>query len=144
MKRLIYKLGFPIIKIYWFIFRPKIRGVKCVIQYQNKLLFVRHSYGTGRWTFPGGKIKSDESAETAVKREVQEELGIELHAVVDFGEIYNEIYHKKDTITCFTARVENEEFKVDGEEIIEAKWFSIDDLPPMSDFVTEIYNLWKK
>lgn len=33
---------------------------------------------SGKWEFPGGKIESDETAKSALKREIREELGVEI------------------------------------------------------------------
>ena len=57
--------------------------VCCAIIYfqDNKILAVqrgstmRHE---GKWEFPGGKIETGESEETCIKREIMEELGIEI------------------------------------------------------------------
>ena len=49
-----------------------------------------------QWEFPGGKIENEESGESCVKREIKEELGVEIEIlanlepvnyVYDFGEI---------------------------------------------------------
>ena len=48
---------------------------------QNKVLIAKrpaHKPYPGLWEFPGGKIEPDESGEAALKRELQEELGIEV------------------------------------------------------------------
>ena len=38
-----------------------------------------------RWQCPGGKIDAGETAENALKREIQEELGVEIEIVSHLG-----------------------------------------------------------
>lgn len=53
-KRIFNKIANPILKIYWFIFRPKTYGVKVILRCGGKFLLIRNSYGKKHWTFPGG------------------------------------------------------------------------------------------
>ena len=48
-----------------------------IIWSEGKVLIARRKYGrhSGKWEFPGGKIKKGESPEEALKREFQEEFG---------------------------------------------------------------------
>ena len=40
-----------------------------------------------KWEFPGGKIEADESAEQAVIRELQEEVGIAVRSLQQFDKL---------------------------------------------------------
>lgn len=57
-----------------------IEVVAAIIQKNGKYFATQRGYGEfeGLWEFPGGKIEPGESHETALKREIQEELGIDI------------------------------------------------------------------
>ena len=57
-----------------------IEVVAAILQRDGAYLATQRGYGEfeGMWEFPGGKIEHDESPEDALKREIQEELGIDI------------------------------------------------------------------
>jgi 8-oxo-dGTP pyrophosphatase MutT (NUDIX family) len=128
MKSVIYKLGYPLLKIYWLIFRPKTQGVKCLILSGDELLLIRHTYGRSAWALSGGGIKKGETPEEAVKREVKEELGLDVTPEY-IGEFTHNTEYKIDTVYCFVVTIEKVEPKIDHIEIKEAKWWNINILP---------------
>ena len=58
----------------------QIEVVAAIIQREGAYFATQRGYGEfeGMWEFPGGKIESGESREVALKREIQEELGIDI------------------------------------------------------------------
>jgi 8-oxo-dGTP diphosphatase len=128
MIAIIYNLVYRFLKIYWFIFRPKTQGVTCLISSGDELLLVRHTYGRSAWTLSGGGLKKNESKEDAVKREVREELGLNITPEY-IGEFTHNAEYKIDTVFCFVARVEKRDPEIDHREIKEAKWWNINSLP---------------
>ena len=59
--------------------------VAALIKKDNKYLIARRSTGSdivlGKWEFPGGKVKDDESEEHAIEREINEEFELDVTAI---------------------------------------------------------------
>jgi len=56
-------------------------GVAVIFNQENQILIDRRLQGGelgGFWEFPGGKIEDQETVEACIKREIREELGIEI------------------------------------------------------------------
>jgi ADP-ribose pyrophosphatase YjhB (NUDIX family) len=125
---LLYKVVYLFFKLYWFVFRPKTRGVICLILSGDELLLIRQTYGRSAWTLSGGGFKKNETKEEAVKREVKEELGLNITPEY-IGQFTHNPDHKIDTVFCFVARMKKVDPIIDCLEIKEAKWWNINDLP---------------
>ncbi|OIO32962.1 MAG: hypothetical protein COZ49_02110 [Candidatus Yonathbacteria bacterium CG_4_10_14_3_um_filter_47_65] len=142
INRVFIKLIHPFLKTYWFIFRPRTRGVKCVIQNGGKILLIRNSYGNKLWTFPGGGVDEEETMEQAVEREVMEEVGIKINELKRIGEFATTAEYKIDTVTVFVAKSTHDQFKIDEKEILEAGWFFPENLPTISEHAKKIISMW--
>ncbi len=62
---------------------PEITVTAAIIRKDGRLLIAQRPPGgrhPGEWEFPGGKLEPGETAEECVKRELLEELGIEVRA----------------------------------------------------------------
>lgn len=142
-RALVYKILYLILRIYWFVFRPQIYGVRCLIECNGKVLFIRNTYGDMKWIFPGGGIKRNETREMATHREVKEEVGISLPNLRLLGEYTGTEAYKRDTVSCYYAEVASPEFKIDRDEIYEAGWFAWEHLPePLSLDAIRIIRLY--
>ena len=74
--------------------------VAALLLYEDKILISRRNDEEGLWEFPGGKVEPCESPEAALKREMTEELGLE----VAVGSLYYEVeyqYPQKDVRVLF-------------------------------------------
>lgn len=134
-------LALLVMRVYWFIFRPKTYGVKVFVVFGNKVLLIRHTYGHPFWTFPGGGISKNESIENAAKREIKEETGIELGKTSLAGSFISTQEYKEDNITVMLAEALNENIQKDDFEIKEARWFDVAQppmLPPIAQKIFEI------
>ncbi|MES1241294.1 MAG: NUDIX domain-containing protein [Acidobacteriota bacterium] len=66
------------------VFVRVIRVVAAVVEREGRLLLCRRPAGkrhAGRWEFPGGKLLPEETVAEAVRRELAEELAVEVLAV---------------------------------------------------------------
>jgi len=97
---------------------------------QGRVLMVRHSYGSGRWEFPGGGIGSHEEPATAASREFAEELGCGLIDLRLLGVIEEPYHGAVNVVHVFTGLADGEP-RADGREIVEARFFAREELPAL-------------
>lgn len=76
-----------------------------------------------------GFVEPGETLEEAVRREVGEEVGVSLGDVDYFDSQPWPFPHS--LMVGFVAEWESGDIEVDGEEIVEARWFRADRLPPL-------------
>jgi 8-oxo-dGTP pyrophosphatase MutT (NUDIX family) len=133
---------FPLVKIYWKIFKPVTYGVKVIVENNGKFLFVRNSYGYKRWTFPGGKINKGEKPEESAIREVKEETGLDVINLVLIGNIISDIEGKKDNIFIYKAKSTTDKLKLDNFEIEEGEWFVPDLIPRLGRVADRIWSIF--
>lgn len=114
-----------IFQLYWRIRRPTTRGVKALaVDPEGNVLLVRHSYGNSNaWILPGGGVGKRETPETAIVRELQEELNLVPEDVSLFGVYVSSSEGKSDTISVFLARC-SEKPRISSREILEAQFFA--------------------
>jgi 8-oxo-dGTP pyrophosphatase MutT (NUDIX family) len=116
--------------VYWFVRRPALHGVKCVLTDGDQVLLVRHTYGPRDWDLPGGAVKRGEPPVSAARREAHEELGIAIDDWTDLGDVWADVHHARDTLHCFRAEVHAPAFSFDRGELAAAGWFPLGQLPP--------------
>jgi 8-oxo-dGTP pyrophosphatase MutT (NUDIX family) len=128
LRRLAYRSAHRTLRLYWFVRRPPLRGVKCVLTDGDRVLLVRHTYGEREWDLPGGGLRRAESPLGAARREMAEELGVrpEWKPLAD---VPATIHHRSGTVHCFQADLHEPNLSLDGGEIAAAKWFPSDELP---------------
>lgn len=88
------------------------------------------------WAFPGGFMNMDETAEEGALRELNEETGIEniyVEQLQAFTKVDRDPRERILTI-AFMAFVRQEDYGYvkGGDDAKEAKWFSINELPPLA------------
>jgi 8-oxo-dGTP pyrophosphatase MutT (NUDIX family) len=127
--RLAYRAAYCAMCAYWFVVRPRTRGVQLILKAEISILLVRHSYGDrGEWALPGGGRRRSEDPVLCARRELKEELGIS----GEFREIGTlELFHdyRHDTVTIFVVTDLSNAPRLDGIEIVQAQWFPTDHLP---------------
>jgi 8-oxo-dGTP diphosphatase len=128
--RTAYRAGYPLARLYWRVFRPHTRGVKCVIARGHEVLLVRHTYGPRtRWDLPGGGVKRREEPLDAARRETHEELGIDVDDWRLLGDLFERIDRKRDRLFCYATELGDRRIVRDEAEIAETRWFDRDRLP---------------
>lgn len=105
-----------------------------VVDRDNRLFITRRPHDRhqgGKWEFPGGKVDVGESPLAAVRRELNEELGIEVRAAVPYAQVRHAYPDRNVLLDVW--RIERYDGAPHGREGQEARWAPVGDLRP-SDF----------
>ena len=129
LRRLGYRLAYRVLQVFWFVRRPPKAGVKCLVTCRDRVLLVRHTYGSRAWDVPGGAIKRGEPPLAAARREMGEELGLAGAEWIAIGEVRGNVDHRRDTIHCYRVEMCEPALTVDRGELAEVDWFARDALP---------------
>jgi len=105
---------------------------------------IRQTYGDQLWTLPGGGLAKGETPETAVRREVEEEVGITMGRVTYLGQLVSTQTYNTDTVYVFTAPTASQAYTIDGQEVLEARWFAMEALPQVAGKTRTALQLWQE
>ena len=101
----------------------------------GRLLLLRQPPGRG-WGLPAGLLKHRELPAVGAARELFEEAGVRLEPADLTPGNPNAIVHPNggvvDTVWFASVPAESTPLAVDGGEVLEARWFPVDDLPELT------------
>lgn len=106
-----------------------------VIEKNGKFLLIQEAQEKcrGKWSIPAGHLDPNENIFDAAKREVFEETGckVELTGILQIGNkvLENDIWMS----VIFSTNLLEENIVYDKSEILDAKWFSYEELLNMKD-----------
>ena len=110
-----------------------LKGVGAIIINEGKILLLlrKRSPEKGKWGLPGGSVKVGEKIESALKREVNEELGVEIlhqHLIDCF------IYEvKAENFICesyiFISYIQGNAINVEKNIHEQIQWFDLNYMP---------------
>ena len=112
--------------------QPVIRVVCALIRQAGRVLATRRGPGmphAGKWEFPGGKVQADESPETAMAREIHEELCITILPVMRWASIPFQVKQRPAEMIPFECDWLSGSLTLHEHDA--AEWRTLDQLPEL-------------
>lgn len=129
LRRAGYRVAFRLLQVRWRLLHPRLEGVKCLISDGERVLLVRHTYGSRAWDLPGGMSRRGESPAATARREMAEELGLPPLPWTTLGALRGRMYGRHDAIALVGAEVHDPPLHLDPGELTAAAWFHRGRLP---------------
>lgn len=106
-----------------------------IIEKNGKFLLVQEAKERcyGKWNFPAGHLENDENILDGAKREISEECGckVEINGVLKIGNVITS--NKNIVLIAFSTNLLNENIAFDKNEILDAKWFTYEEILNMKE-----------
>lgn len=100
----------------------------CLIKKDDQILLARNAmFPEGLFSVLAGFIETSETVEQTLEREVEEEVGLKVKNIKYFGS--QSWPFPSQLMIGYECEYASGEINVDGVEIVEAKWFGINNLP---------------
>lgn len=105
--------------------------VAAIIEFDNKILCMqrgkdKHEYTSFKWEFPGGKIEEGETKENALRREILEEMDLQVKIGNHFCDIHYTYPDFVLNMYCYLCSVTTKKFKLNVHN--DFKWLNKSDL----------------
>ena len=124
--------------------RGRGRGVKGILTHDGRVLLVQHTYGPRRWEIPGGGLRRGEEPVDGIRREIREELGVELPQPTLIATGAGAGRESRRRMSYFAAELDLERVTPDPHEIARAQWHDPAALPaPLGAHVARVIELWR-
>jgi len=126
--------------------------VAALICYQDRILVAQRKAqdsNGGAWEFPGGKVEPGETPEQALRREIQEELEIDIQVgkLIESREFITPS-GKKIRLSLFATEAQSQDFHLHEHD--QARWVNPQDLDSLGflegnrQFVPAILQWWRE
>jgi len=101
--------------------------IVAIVKDQEILLAQARRFTAQFYSVLAGFVETGETFEECVRREVMEEVGLEVDSIVYFGS--QPWPFPSSLMVAFTAKYSRGDIRIDTTEIVDAQWFTADKLP---------------
>lgn len=127
--RLALRLAHRLRVVWWRWRKPALAGVRVIaLDGDDRVLLVRHAYGSGKWMPAGGGLRRGEDPLAAALRELAEEAGCGLDRPWLLATREEPLAGTINRVHLVAGRITGT-IRPDGREVIEARLFSAQALP---------------
>lgn len=143
LHRALYRAAFGVRHHFRRIFKLPIFGVGIVLRDgDGRVMLVQHSYGPQYWALPGGGHGRREDPAAAVRREIEEELALEI-AELELVEIFEERLSGAPHRSSLFTGIALGEPRPDLREVVAVRYFAREELPePLAAATRKRLDLW--